>query len=164
MKWPGNKLTPYVFMTIGLVLVLLSIQTFFTISNRDSANPNRTTESNDPRVSVLKNDAPVKACFVVLVRNSELNGLMSSMEQLEKTYNSKFNYPYVFLNDDDFTEEFKQKTSSLTRAQTKYGKVDSQMWGYPSYINQTYAAECRDELAKWNIPYASSESYRHMCR
>ncbi|CEG82721.1 Putative Alpha 1,2-mannosyltransferase [Rhizopus microsporus] len=47
---------------------------------------------------------------------------------------------------------------------TLYGKVDGHMWGYPSFINTTYAAECREELAKQNIPYASSESYRHMCR
>jgi alpha 1,2-mannosyltransferase len=163
MKWLGGKLTPYVFMTAGLMLVLLSVQTFFTISNRDSRSA-RTNESTDPQASVQKNNAPVKACFVVLVRNAELGGFMSSMKQLEKTFNSKFNYPYVFLNDDDFTEEFKQQTSSLTNAETKYGKVDSQMWGYPSFINQTFAAERRKELALSNIPYASSESYRHMCR
>lgn len=151
------------FLTVGLVLVFMSIHTFFTISSRESDSTIATT-TTEPHISTSNNNAPVKACFVVLVRNSELDGLLHSMQQLENTFNSKFNYPYVFLNDDEFTEEFKQRTSSLTQAQTKYGKVDNQMWGYPSYINQSYASECRDELAKWNIPYASSESYRHMCR
>jgi alpha 1,2-mannosyltransferase len=161
MKWLGKKLTPYVFLTAGLILVFLSIQTYFTISQNDK---DRTQEIVDPKASALNDNNPVKACFVVLVRNSELDGIASTMLQLEKTFNSKFNYPYVFLNDDDFTEEFKQSTSSLTKAQTKYGKVDNQMWGYPSHINQTYAAECRNEMAKKNIPYADSESYRNMCR
>lgn len=161
MKWLGKKATPYVFLTAGLILVFLSIQAYFTLSqNNDQAARNNI----DPRTSTLKNDSPVKACFVVLVRNSELDGIASTMLQLEKTFNSKFNYPYVFLNDDEFTEEFKQSTSVLTKAQTKYGKVDSQMWGYPSHINQTYAAECRREMATKGIPYADSESYRNMCR
>ncbi|KAG1469083.1 hypothetical protein G6F56_003468 [Rhizopus delemar] len=99
----------------------------------------------------------MSACFVVLVRNSELDGIASSMKQLESTFNSKFNYDYVFLNDDDFTPEFIETTSSLTNSKTKYGKLDSQMWGYPSFINTTYAAECRAEMQKTGVPYAENE-------
>ncbi|KAH8549321.1 nucleotide-diphospho-sugar transferase [Umbelopsis sp. PMI_123] len=109
-------------------------------------------------------DDPVRACFVVLVRNQELNGLLSSMRQLEDTFNRKFNYPYVFLNDDDFTPEFKEMTSAATQSEVKYGKLDAQMWGYPSFINQTIAAENREAMAATGIPYGGSESYRHMCR
>jgi alpha 1,2-mannosyltransferase len=154
----GNKFTPYVLMTAGIILVMLSIQTFFTISRVDVRSSSSITTTK------VHPDAPVKACFVVLVRNSELDGIAHTIEQIESTFNNKFHYPYVFLNDDEFTEEFKQKTSSLTTSETKYGKVDNQMWGYPNYINQTLAAECRNEMAKLNIPYADSESYRHMCR
>ncbi|KAI8889993.1 glycosyltransferase family 15 protein [Backusella circina FSU 941] len=106
----------------------------------------------------------MRAVFVVLVRNSELDGIINTIVQIERTFNSKFNYPYVFLNDEVFTQEFIDRTSVLGNAEKKYGKVDDQMWGYPSFINQTFAAECRDEMAKLNIPYADSESYRHMCR
>lgn len=161
MKWlNGNKFAPYVLMTAGLFLVLLSFQTFFNISNVNG------TSSRSKSVTAYKGhpDAPVKACFVVLVRNSELDGIAHTIEQIEATFNNKFHYPYVFLNDDEFTPEFIARTSALTKSQTKYGKVDNQMWGYPKYINQTYAAECRAEMAKLNIPYADSESYRNMCR
>lgn len=140
----------------GIVLVLLSFQTFFTISHVKTPTTTTTQSVND--------NSPVKACFVVLVRNKELGGIISTIQQVEKTFNNKFQYPYVFLNDEEFTEEFIERTSELTNAKTKYGKVDNQMWGYPKYINQTYAAECRQELAAMNIPYAESESYRHMCR
>jgi alpha 1,2-mannosyltransferase len=162
MKWlTGNKFTPYVFMTAGIILVLLSIQTFFTISQ---VNVNSSARSKSLNAYKGLPDAPVKACFVVLVRNSELDGIAHTIEQIENTFNNKFHYPYVFLNDDEFTPEFIERTSALTKSQTKYGKVDNQMWGYPKYINQTYAAECRSEMAKLNIPYADSESYRNMCR
>jgi alpha 1,2-mannosyltransferase len=116
------------------------------------------------RIDVKTTDKPVRAAFVVLVRNSELNGIISTIDQVERTFNSKFNYPYVFLNDEPFTQEFIDQTSALGNAEKKYGKVDDQMWGYPSFINQTFAKECREEMTKLNIPYADSESYRHMCR
>jgi alpha 1,2-mannosyltransferase len=110
------------------------------------------------------NTEPVRACFVILVRNNELDGIVHSMRQLQDTFNGKFEYPYVFLNDQEFTPEFIATTSSIGKANKHYGKLDDQMWGYPSFINQTYAAECREEMARGNIPYADSESYRHMCR
>jgi alpha 1,2-mannosyltransferase len=153
----GARLIPYIFAICGFVLVLVSFKTFQSVYNVEHSNGITSTQNNN------KNE-PMRACFVVLVRNSELNGIVSSIRQLESTFNNKFNYPYVFLNDDDFTPEFIETTSALTNAKTKYGKVDGHMWGYPSFINTTHAAECRAELAKQGIPYADSESYRHMCR
>ncbi|KAF1802534.1 nucleotide-diphospho-sugar transferase [Mucor lusitanicus] len=106
----------------------------------------------------------VKAAFVILARNSDLQGIRQSIRQMEDRFNKKFNYPYVFLNEEYFTDEFKQKTSDLTSAQTFYGKIDEDMWGYPDYINQTYAAECRKDMHDRKIIYGGSEPYRHMCR
>ncbi|KAJ8653247.1 hypothetical protein O0I10_011095 [Lichtheimia ornata] len=106
----------------------------------------------------------VKAAFVILARNGDLTGVRYAMRQVEDRFNHKFNYPYVFLNEQDFTTEFKTLTKSLTKGDTYYGKIDPSMWGYPSYINETYAAECRQDMADRNIIYGGSESYRHMCR
>ncbi|KAG2226716.1 hypothetical protein INT45_001063 [Circinella minor] len=64
----------------------------------------------------------VKAAFVVLTRNSELDGVRQAIQQMESRFNRKFEYPYVFLNDEEFTDEFMEATSSLTNAETKYGK------------------------------------------
>ncbi|KAI7883542.1 glycosyl transferase [Lichtheimia hyalospora FSU 10163] len=106
----------------------------------------------------------VKAAFVILARNSDLTGVRYAMRQMEDRFNHKFNYPYVFLNEQDFTAEFKKSTKSLTKADTFYGKIDPSMWSYPSHINETYAAECRQDMENRNIIYGGSESYRHMCR
>ncbi|KAJ2574540.1 hypothetical protein GGH95_003890, partial [Coemansia sp. RSA 1836] len=59
---------------------------------------------------------PVRAAFVVLVRNSELPGMKQAMRQIEDRFNNKFNYPYVFLNDVPFTDEFVAETTAMTRA------------------------------------------------
>jgi hypothetical protein len=61
--------------------------------------------------------------IVVLVRNKELSSLLSSMRQFEDRFNKKFQYPYVFLNDKEFTDEFVKQTSAMTNAETKYGML-----------------------------------------
>lgn len=47
--------------------------------------------------------------------------MVQSMEDLERTWNHKFNYPWTFFNDVPFTEEFKKKTSAVTKAKCNYG-------------------------------------------
>lgn len=68
-----------------------------------------------------QNKTRANAAFVILTRNSELDALRKTMQQLEARFNSKFNYPYVFLNDEDFTDEFRELTTSMTSAETHYG-------------------------------------------
>ncbi|KAI8374303.1 glycolipid 2-alpha-mannosyltransferase-domain-containing protein [Radiomyces spectabilis] len=106
----------------------------------------------------------VKAAFVVLARNSEIRQLRSSMRYLEDRFNHKYNYPWIFLNDEPFTEEFKNLSKEMTQAETQYGLIAREHWSYPDWINQTYAAECRQKLVDNNVVYGGSESYRHMCR
>jgi alpha 1,2-mannosyltransferase len=53
------------------------------------------------------------ATLVMLARNSDLDGVISSVEQLESKFNHKFNYPWVFLNDEPFSFEFKRYTVLL---------------------------------------------------
>lgn len=48
-----------------------------------------------------------RAALISLVRNSELDGIVQSMSHLEYHWNRKYQYPWVFFNDEPFTEEFK---------------------------------------------------------
>lgn len=48
-----------------------------------------------------------RAAIISLVRNSELDGIMQSMQQLEWHWNDKYHYPWVFFNNEPFTQEFK---------------------------------------------------------
>lgn len=51
--------------------------------------------------------AKPRAALISLVRNSELSGLMQSMRQLEFQWNRKYHYPWIFFNDEPFSDEFK---------------------------------------------------------
>jgi mannosyltransferase len=64
------------------------------------------------------------ATLLSLVRNSELRGIVRTMQDIERTFNSKFNYPWTFFNDEPFTEEFKRRTQAMTKAPCRYGMLD----------------------------------------
>ena len=114
-------------------------------------------------IPALSNKSPrAKAGFIVLVRNAELHSMQESMREVESRFNSKYGYPWIFLNDADFTDEFKAGVRKFTRSETRFGKVPVEHWSYPPWINQTKAAEARKNMK--GILYGSSETYRHMCR
>ncbi|PWZ03150.1 putative KRE2-alpha-1,2-mannosyltransferase [Testicularia cyperi] len=111
----------------------------------------------------MANQAPrAKAGFIVLVRNSELEGMRESMRDVEEKFNRKYGYPWIFLNNEPFTEEFKRGVQQMTRSECRFGLIPKEHWGYPDFISQEKAAETREKMK--NIIYGSSESYRHMCR
>jgi len=117
-----------------------------------------------PPESIQTPDRKANATFVMLVRNSDLPGIMSSMKQIEDRFNRKFNYPYVFLNEEPFTDNFKKHVSALTQAQVEFGLVPNDHWVQPSWIDEEKATEARENMVKDNVIYGGSVPYRNMCR
>ncbi|KAJ5716547.1 Glycosyl transferase family 15 [Penicillium malachiteum] len=108
--------------------------------------------------------ARTNAALISLVRNEELHDLLNTMHDLERTWNSKFNYPYIFFNDVPFTEDFKQKTQAATKAKCQYELVPKEHWEVPSWISMDLFQESAKKLEEENIQYASKISYHQMCR
>ncbi|KAF2121557.1 nucleotide-diphospho-sugar transferase [Lophiotrema nucula] len=106
----------------------------------------------------------MNATFVTLARNSDLWEIAKSIRNVEDRFNRKFNYDWVFLNDDDFNDEFKKVTTALVSGKTKYGKIPTEHWSFPDFIDQDRAAKVREEMKEKKIIYGDSISYRHMCR
>ncbi|CDS04523.1 hypothetical protein LRAMOSA07187 [Lichtheimia ramosa] len=105
------------------------------------------------------------AAFVILVRNREQQDIAETIMNLEDKFNKNFHYPYVFLNDEPFTEEFKAAMRTASPyADMQFGLVPVEHWSYPAHVNQTYAAECRERMDRENVFYGGMESYHHMCR
>lgn len=104
------------------------------------------------------------ATLVMLARNSDLNGVISSVEQLEARFNRKFNYPWVFLNDEPFSTDFKRRVSVLTDADVSFGLVPREDWVQPDWIDEGRAQEGRNKLVRQGVIYGGSVSYRNMCR
>ncbi|CDS05164.1 hypothetical protein LRAMOSA07693 [Lichtheimia ramosa] len=136
-------------------------------------------DTKDEQVTIVKNLTPqeqeyqrltdpsqgrIKAAFVTLARNREVHAMRSSMRYLEDRFNHKYNYPWIFLNEEPFSEEFINLTRQMTNAETYYGQVPTEHWSYPDWIDQNLATECRERMASQGIVYGGSESYRHMCR
>ncbi|EIE89719.1 hypothetical protein RO3G_14430 [Rhizopus delemar RA 99-880] len=123
----------------------------------ESCTINYTTMEPD----VIKRE---KAVIVILVRNNELNPMRRTLREFEDRFNRKFNYPYVFLNDEPFSDEFKQSISALTKAEIEFGLVPQAMWSVPGHVNETLMHHQLDDYASRHVMYGGSLSYRHMCR
>ncbi|CAG8455868.1 25566_t:CDS:2 [Dentiscutata erythropus] len=101
------------------------------------------------------------ACFVVLILNFDIGGIRSTMRDLEDRFNRKYNYPYVFLNDEPFTEEFKNFTKAMTKAKVEYGLVPKEHWSIPDFIDKELANE---KIRNSQVPRGNELTYHHMCR
>ncbi|KAK5988100.1 Alpha-1,2 mannosyltransferase KTR1 [Cladobotryum mycophilum] len=106
----------------------------------------------------------MNATFVTLARNSDVWDIAGSIQQVEDRFNRRFNYDWVFLNDQPFDETFKKVTTSLVSGKTHYGLIPKEHWSFPEWIDQDKAKKVREDMAARKIIYGDSISYRHMCR
>jgi hypothetical protein len=69
-----------------------------------------------PDVTVQKpSEHRANATFVLLARNSDLEGVVDSIRQMEDRFNHKYKYPWVLLNEEPFTETFKRLACFTTQ-------------------------------------------------
>jgi alpha 1,2-mannosyltransferase len=102
---------------------------------------------------------------------SDVNGVIDSMKQLEDRFNKKFQYPYVFLNEEPFSDEFKtylfmpffeathmltwvhRRISELTDVQVQFGLIPQDHWHQPASIDEARAAAAREAMTKDKVIY-----------
>ncbi|AEY95769.1 FACR251Cp [Eremothecium gossypii FDAG1] len=104
------------------------------------------------------------ATLLMLCRNWELPGVLSSMRSLEDRFNSRFHYDWVFLNDVPFDVDFVEATSAMASGRTFYGLVPDEDWNTPRWIDPLRYEECLQDMLAKDVPYGGSRSYRNMCR
>jgi alpha 1,2-mannosyltransferase len=124
-----------------------------------------------------------RAALISLVRNSELEGIIQSMKQLEdrwnrkyqvsqsqdsgcgKTCSDKMQYPWIFFNDEPFTDEFKTTTQNLTNATCFYEIVPKEQWVLPEWIDEDRFMNSLEYLGTigvgkgWLISYLLQTAY-----
>ncbi|RKF61305.1 putative mannosyltransferase KTR4 [Erysiphe neolycopersici] len=130
--------------------------------------------TEEPKVSLWRADQGyglgsqgynrINATLLALVQNEEIEGMIESMRDLERTWNSKFNYPWIFFNDVPFTEEFKQRTKAETKAECSYELIPKEHWEMPSWINEQIYQESVKILQENDVRYGALKSYHQMCR
>lgn len=104
------------------------------------------------------------ASFVVLARNSELEGVIKSMNSLERHFNQWFNYPWVFLNDQDFDDNFKLTVAKHASGSVEFGKIPKEHWDFPEEVENDELQEYINNQGDRHMLYGNLESYHKMCR
>jgi len=95
------------------------------------------------------------------VRNRELKDALRSMRQIEDRFNHQYHYPWVFLNDEPFTQEFRLLTSGMASGDVEYGLIDNKKeWSTPEWIDTKKAQEAMEDMVNKDVIYGGSVSYR----
>ncbi|KAG2127189.1 nucleotide-diphospho-sugar transferase [Suillus bovinus] len=147
-----------ILLVLGVIISIHYILSF-TYEEYGKATPISISQENglyyQPDSLMHLQDRKANTSFVVLVRNSDLWGIMSSMKQLEDRFNRKFQYPYVFLNDQPFTQNFKDTV--------EFGLIPSDHWHQPSWIDEYRASKSRDDMVRNDLIYGGSLFYCFNC-
>lgn len=105
-----------------------------------------------------------KAAFVVLSRNKELEDLLMTMQNVEERFNKHFNYPWVILNDVDFTDDFIERVGAASTSDVSFHKIPLEHWDIPHWMDRDQVQQKLEQQDSMGIMYGGMESYHKMCR
>ncbi|KAH9933691.1 glycosyltransferase family 15 protein [Amylocystis lapponica] len=117
-----------------------------------------------PNTTIMGDGRRANATLLMLARNSDVDSAVRSVRELEDRFNSKFRYPWLFLNEVPFSDEFKRRIGNVVSGPVEYGLVPSEHWFQPQWIDEERATASRNKMVEDNIIYGGSISYRNMCR
>ena len=106
--------------------------------------------------SMTKEKKP-KGCIIVTLKNEDLLQFVKTLKQFELYFNHKHNYPYIFFNNHDFNETFRNEIVKHTNSNVEFVTISKERWSLPEWIDRN-----RFKQSLQNIGF--KESYRHMCR
>ncbi|CAI4055783.1 hypothetical protein SKDZ_02G3050 [Saccharomyces kudriavzevii ZP591] len=128
-------------------------------------------EITEPKVdNLVRSGDPLSGkgngTILSLVKNSDLENIIGSIRQLEKQYNKNFGYPYTFLNDEEFTDEFKDGIRNILPKDriVNFGIISPDKWNMPDGIDRERYDKEMEKMETGEVLYAKVESYHNMCR
>lgn len=104
------------------------------------------------------------AVIFILCTNEDIDELVTTISNFEDIFNKKFGYPYLFLNDKDFTADFVRRVNEKISTNATFGKLDPSEWEVPSWININRMNDSLNFLNQIGIIHGGAVSYRQMCR
>jgi len=157
-------------LAIGAVLLLLEVvfhvRSFAIVRPATNLDPPFHIGCQEP---ILNTSSRANAALIMLARNSDVDGAVDSIRSVQEQFNQHFGYPWVFLNDKEWSREFKTKVSKAISdgggaSDITFETIPPGMWGYPNWIDQNEARKSMASMERRKISYAGKESYHHMCR
>lgn len=103
------------------------------------------------------------ATIVMLARNLDLEGALKSIRLLEDRFNRHYRYPWVFMNDVPFDEEFIENTSLMASGKTYYELIPADDWEPPEFIDENKLQQNLRESEANGVIYGGMRLYRNMC-
>lgn len=105
------------------------------------------------------------ASIVMLTRNNELEDVIKSLDSIETHFNQWFEYPYVFLNDVPFDDEFMDTVRNHTRAQIEFDTLRPEEWEFSMDNDTNRVIDSTLQLqGDRGVLYGNMKSYHQMCR
>lgn len=112
------------------------------------------------------------ATMLMLARNSDIYQAMHSVKAIQDRFNSQYQYPWVFLNEEPFTEDFQRRMrdvilgpaplegrSKAEEKRVEFGLIPRDHWFQPDWVDETKASQGRWNLIFKGIIYAGMYSF-----
>lgn len=99
----------------------------------------------------------------ILCRNEDKSEIIKTLRNFEKVFNKKYRYPYVFLNDKDWEENFKNEVAVAIGRDNAitFSKIAPEDWNPSTPVTEEMKNNWKSMAG---VPYYDSVSYRNMCR
>lgn len=153
-------------ITVSLLFTCIDTRGYSRLVMEHSTG-NQIDDDNDietrQKHNVEFNGTP-KATFFTICRNEDLVGMLSSIGSVEERFNQFHHYPWVFANNEEFTPEFREKVADAVSGDVTFTTIPQRYWDIPDWVDREKMESSMLELAKADIMYATSKSYRQMCR
>lgn len=121
----------------------------------------------EPDVSIpneVWKNLPVKGAYYMVVRNENLADARSVIKSMEDHMVNGTRYPWVLLNNQHFTKEFRTYVKRVTKAPVFFGKIDLQAWEYPHWIDVPRAETFMVQQESYGVYKGASLSYHQLLR
>lgn len=136
-------------ISLGLKIISLKFDSPFQLGCR---TPNALTKANAEKAN---------ATFVMLARNSEIGDVVKSIKSMHTHFNQWFDYPWVFLNNEEFDERFKREVLKHAK-NARFGLVPPEHWEFD--IAEDVLNEHLQNQGDRRVLYGNLASYHKMCR
>lgn len=105
-----------------------------------------------------------KSAFVSVAREEELFALRATMLSLEQHFNDRYQYPWIIIGANVFSQHFKEFITQATKAPVFFGLAPSIEWQEPHWIDTKRVEKNMKQMSLQDLEKGESLYWRKMTR